>query len=244
MARLKYEDVQAEINSTNWTLVSKEYQNLEADLEMQCQEGHRVFISLKKWRRTPMCPICEKEHTKLDLKKNIPPKRKGVKRILALDDATGTSGWSLFDGDTLISYGHITFTDSDTIDRIVKVRQWLISVIHNWQPDVVGIEDIHLEWQGKYTNVVSFKVLAQLQGALLVTLAEERVHNTIVHPSTWRSTCGINAKTKIDKKKMAQDKVREWYNIHATQDEAEAICIGRHLSLKYVKNDYMITWGG
>ena len=129
----------------------------------------------------------------------------------------------------------------NTIERIVGVRQWLISMITNWNPDIVSIEDIQLQ-QGRFENVKTFKVLAQLQGTLLSTLFEEKVESLVVPPATWRSTCGITARTRSDQKRQAQQKVLEWYDIKATQDEADAICIGYHTAIKHLKNNYMINW--
>ena len=42
-----------------------------------------------------------------------------------------------------------------------------------------------------------------------------------------------------NKKKVAQQKVANWYNINATQDEADAICLGKY-AIKHNKRE---TWG-
>ena len=241
MAKLKLEDIQLELEKNKWRLISQEYKNLDTDLEMMCPKGHRVFIPLKKWRKHNECPMCSQQHIVKNLKNNIPKKDKNKKRIISLDDATSITGYAIFDGDELITYGKITMNANNSIERIVGVRQWLISMIANWQPDIVSIEDIQLQ-QGKFENVKTFKVLAQLQGTLLSTLFEEKIESIVVPPATWRSTCGITARTRSDQKRQAQKKISEWYDINATQDEADAICIGYHTAMKYLKNDYMINW--
>lgn len=186
--------------------------------------------------------MCEKIFAAAALTSKIPRKAAGTRRVIALDDATGTTGFSVFDNDKLIHYGKVTMNETDPIQRIASVRQWMLSLIENWKPDIVAIEDIQLQ-QGKFENVKTFKVLAQLQGTLLVSLYEAGVEYLVVPPATWRSTCHITSRTRSDQKREAQKKVEEWYDIKATQDEADAICIGYHVTRKYLKNDYMIDWG-
>ena len=77
-------------------------------------------------------------------------KKKGVIRVLALDDATSTTGWSVFDDNNLVSYGKVVMNNQDVIKRISGMRQWLLSAIRNWKPDVVGIEDIQLQKGAKW----------------------------------------------------------------------------------------------
>lgn len=241
MAKLKIEDIRAEVQQCGWTLISEEYKNLDTDLEMACPYGHKVFVPFKKWRKHQSCPTCESSHIVKNLSKSIPRKAAGVKRILALDDATGTTGYAIFDGDALVTYGKVTMGGLTAIERIVGVKQWLVSMIENWNPDIVAVEDIQLQ-QGKFENVKTFKVLAQLQGTLLATLFENKVESAVIPPATWRSTCGINARTRADQKRQAQKKIEDWYDIKATQDEADAICIGYHMAMKYIKDTYMLNW--
>lgn len=241
MAKLKIDDIRAELQTQGWVLVSEEYKNLDTDIEMTCPQGHKVFMPLKKWRKHPECPTCGQSHIVKNLVKTIPRKKAGSKRVLALDDATGITGYAVYDGDALITYGKIKMDALNPIERIMNVRQWLLSMIQNWEPDIVAVEDIQLQ-QGKFENVKTFKVLAQLQGTLLVTILESGIESIVVPPATWRATCEITARNRSDQKRQAQQKVRDWYDIQATQDEADAICIGYHTAMKYVKNNAMLNW--
>ena len=115
-SKFKYEDIKADVESKGWTLESDTYVNLRTDLELKCPEGHLNFVSYEKWRRgTYECPTC-KENTlfKVD---NIPVKKTGF-RILAFDQASITSGWSVYDGDNLISYGKWSSNGSHSTERI------------------------------------------------------------------------------------------------------------------------------
>ena len=43
-------------------------------------------------------------------------------------------------------------------------------------------------------------------------------------------------KNRADQKRAAQVKVKGWHNENVTQDEADAICIGKYLTEKYLRN--------
>lgn len=41
---------------------------------------------------------------------------------------------------------------------------------------------------------------------------------------------------------MAQLKVHEWYGVSVNNDVAEAICIGKYMAEKFMKNNVIISW--
>lgn len=51
---------------------------------------------------------------------------------------------------------------------------------------------------------------------------------TLVPSGTWRHTCGIGGKKREERKTNAKKHVLEKYNLKATEDEADAICLGEH----------------
>jgi Holliday junction resolvasome RuvABC endonuclease subunit len=81
------------------------------------------------------------------IKKNkVPIKKIDTERVLALDAATGTTGYSIYDNRELVSYG--TYTVDSTLsaeERINKVKQWLAAALKEWEPDFVGLENIQLQ---------------------------------------------------------------------------------------------------
>ena len=100
-------------------------------------------------------------------------------------------------------------------------------MIKNWRPDEIIIEDIQLQKFGQGDEaVLTYKKLAQLQGVLCNYFYESKYNYKIVSPSTWRATSQIKGKTRTDKKRNAQLKIKELYDINVTQDEADAILIG------------------
>ena len=248
MAKLKLEDIRHDFINEGWELLSTTYVNLDGELESKCPEGHLNYVSYKKWRTKRTCATCLQNNVVHIAKTNVPPKERGVVRVLALDAATKDTGWAIFDDKVLVDFGVFRVGSDDTIARIAMVRQWLLGVIEAWKPDKIALEDIQL--QSYYNpntrkdtqNVTLFKTLAQLQGAILITLHEKKVECIVVHVSTWRSYCGITAKKRDDQKRSAQIKVNQWYGINVNNDVAEAICMGKYLVEKYIKNNSMMSW--
>jgi Holliday junction resolvasome RuvABC endonuclease subunit len=78
------------------------------------------------------------------IKKNkVPIKKIDTQRILALDAATGITGYAIYDDRVLISYGtYKTDASLPTNERINSVKKWLSAAIKEWEPDFVGIENI------------------------------------------------------------------------------------------------------
>jgi Holliday junction resolvasome RuvABC endonuclease subunit len=78
------------------------------------------------------------------VKKNkVPQKDENTTRILALDAATGTTGYAIYDNRILVGYG--TFKTSAVLsatERINQMKNWLKAALKEWEPDFVGVENI------------------------------------------------------------------------------------------------------
>lgn len=210
--------------------MSTDYVNLKTDLELKCPEGHLNYVSYEKWRRgTYECPICkENKYYHTD---NIAVKKTGF-RILAFDQASITSGWSVYDGDKMIKYGHWTSDGAHSTERIAQTKQWVVSMIAKWKPDKVIFEDIQLQTYKKNPQeviemVTTFKKLAHLQGVLKNYCYENGILYKIAAPATWRHHSQVKGNNRTDQKKSAQLRVKSIYDISVSQDEADAILIGR-----------------
>ena len=114
MAKITIQSIQEQLEPLGWKVISDTYKNLDKELEFQCNEGHKVFTTWKKLRNKTLCPICEKNQYKIN---DVPilKKKKGVKRILALDQASHITGYALFENKSLIKWG--TFETSIYIRR-------------------------------------------------------------------------------------------------------------------------------
>lgn len=62
--------------------------------------------------------------------------------------------------------------------------------------------------------------------------------HTVVPPATWRHTCGIRGKARVDKKRNAQLYVEDKYGLKVSDDIADAICIGEHAIASQNPNDW------
>ena len=238
MAKLQLSEIRNELALKQWVLLSSEYRNLDSELEMLCPEGHKVFMSLKKWRRKQECPTCSANvYSTLNDVVNV-QKQAGKQRVLALDDSTTITGWAVFDNEELVGYGKIEMTQKTPLERITALKQWMLSMITKWNPDVVAIEDIQQQ-----QNVQIFKVLAWLQGVLLNALFETKTQFEIVHVASWRSYCQVKGRSRSELKKNAQTRIKDWYDVSVSQDEADAICLGRYAIKEVLKNNDFSEWG-
>lgn len=156
------------------------------------------------------------------------------KTILALDQASRDSGWSVFIDNSLTDFGHWSFTQDDVAMRIHKLCQEIEKKIDEYHPDRVVIENIQLQ-----QNVEMFQKLAWVQGAIMRTCIAKEVSYELVRPSEWRAECDFlkgNDKHRDNQKKIAQTWVMENFGKKCTQDESDAICIGYALSKKEDNN--------
>lgn len=227
--------IQEHLESHGWGLISDTYKNLKTPISIICPKGHKQEQSYDNWRKHKICEQCLAGDTTKIKKNNVPKKKMNITRTLALDAATNLSGYSIYDNDVLVSFGtYKTSAEKNATERINEFKHWLEQRLEEWKPDFVGVENIQLQH-----NVDMYRVLANLQGVILDTLLENEVPYELAYSAEWRKTCGIVGGERENKKKAAQDKVFNWYNVRCTQDEADAICIGKHFikTQKYKNND-------
>ena len=243
MAKIKLEDIQNELSADGWKVISTEYVNLDTEMTFECPKGHRVFVPWKKLRGKHECPTCAQKQENEQIT-TVQPKSKGVKRTLALDQASKVTGYAIFDDTKLIKYGTFTTTAADDIERFAMVRAWLLSMISSWRPDYIGIEGIQFqeEGAGQKMGVTVFQTLARLQGILMMACHDKEIPFEICPTNTWRHSCGVKGKTRTDKKRSIQLLVEQWYGIKVSEDEADAIGIGRHLVTFIQKNTETTNW--
>lgn len=244
MAKITLDQIKQELEQEGWKVHSLEYKNLETEMTFECPNRHQVFAPWKKLRTRRDCPLC-KEVT-FQQSDKILPKPKGATRILALDQATKITGYSVFDDGKLVKYGTFNTTSDDEVARCASVKNWFLSMIQNWRPDYVGIEGIQYQpkvFDGDTVGSVTlFQTLAHLQGILLVTCHENNIPYRICPTNTWRNVCGVKGRTRADKKKSMQLLAKSWYNIVATDDETDAIGIGYYMTTVVNKNTTVTNW--
>lgn len=214
--------------------MSTEYVNLKTDLELLCPEGHTTFVTYEKWRRgNYQCPICKQNPYFNAENKTV---KKSGYRILAFDQASITSGWAVFDDTKLITYGKWSSDGARSTERIAQTKYWIASMIEKFKPDEVIFEDIQLQKFGEGGEaVLTFKKLAHLQGVLKNYCYEKGMPYQVIPSATWRAHSEIKGRARTDKKKSAQLKIKNLYDVHVTQDEADAILLGKYAADMHTK---------
>ena len=150
-----------------------------------------------------------------------------MSNLLAIDQASVTSGYAIFKDGKLVDYGKFTFNDDVIAERLVKIRAKVLELIAEHDIDEVAFEDIQM--QGNVANnVQTFKVLSEVFGVISETLQEKKMKYTVVMSGTWKSTLGIKGRTRPEQKRNAQEYVLNKYGVKAIQDVCDAICIGTH----------------
>lgn len=147
--------------------------------------------------------------------------------ILALDQASRTSGYAVFCEDQLIDSGKFTYEDTDLAERLVKIRKKVETLIDYFHIEKIILEDIQLQ-NNVGSNVVTYKALAEVIGVLTELAAERKLPYKLVSSSSWKSSLQIKGKTRPEQKRNAQQYVINTYGKKVTQDESDAICIGSH----------------
>lgn len=157
---------------------------------------------------------------------------------IAFDQATVTTGWSVFLNKELVEYGRFNH-DGEIIDRMSHMVESMINLTDKYieqypkEKVQVVIEDIQLQ-----RNALTFKQLAQLQGAVLISFFDKyKECPTVYSSSTWKSWNKVEGKGRAAQKRDAQKKIEESYGVKVTQDEADSILLGR-----YAANNIML-WG-
>ena len=147
-----------------------------------------------------------------------------MQNILALDQASRTSGYAVFQEGNLVASGTFTYDDDDFSLRLVKIRNKVDSLIEQYNINKILLEDIQL--QGQTNNVTTYKTLAEVLGVLEELARERKIPHELIHSSTWKSELDIKGRDRTTQKRNAQAFVATVYNKKVTQDESDAICIG------------------
>ena len=134
------------------------------------------------------------------------------RRILALDQSSRTSGYAIFVEGRLETFGHFTIKDEDIGIRLLKIRQQVETLVNKYNITEVIMEDIQL----------------QVFGVIYELLTEMDIKVTSALASSWKSKLKIKSRQRQQQKQEAQELVSTLYSVKATQDEADAICIGTY----------------
>lgn len=154
-------------------------------------------------------------------------------RIIAFDQSTKITGYSVWDDKELIAHGIVSsdVNENDYIKRIKKTSELVEQLINRYKPDYANIEGVQYQ-----KNLNTYHQLSCNQGSIMKILFDKGIEFSITPVNTWRSFNNIKGNEKREKQKEAAIAlVEKIYGIQATDDECEAILIGRYITEKLIK---------
>lgn len=147
---------------------------------------------------------------------------------LALDQALQVTGWAFFIDNKLKDFGKFTIPANKPIEQRLGQYFWteLNNLYNKYDFEELFIEDIQYQ-----NNAETYKKLAYVQSCILLWAYFNQIKITILSPSHWRNIIKENYNIKFgrirqEQKEKAVEFVNNKYNVEATSDEADAICIG------------------
>lgn len=155
-------------------------------------------------------------------------------KLLALDQASYTTGYAIFEDGKPVVVSHFTAQGDDLGKRLEQIRDNIIKLIQQYNIDTVAFEDIQLQDMtgGKEVGIKTFKMLAEVFGVVHELLNELQLDYYIIPPIVWKATVKVAGKGRTAEKKLAQKWVIDNYGIKCTEDEADAVCLGTHVIKK------------
>ena len=150
-----------------------------------------------------------------------------MRRTMALDQASRTTGWAIYDNKNLVTSGHFSIPANKTMQqRLVSFVNHLSELIEKY-----NVEKIYYEGIQYQNNIETYKKLAYIQAMIIYTTTIDNIPILELSPSHWRSIIkdknGIKfGRSRIEQKQKAQEFVKEFFDKEVTEDEADAICLG------------------
>lgn len=161
-------------------------------------------------------------------------------KILSLDLSTHSSGWCVGQDGHLQTHGCITATSKDVKNRIVKMRDQLITIIKENKIEKIIMEQVRPDY-----NSHTSKVLMWLQATVVIAAYEisPKIQCQFIGVNTWRAALKIKQGRGIKRDTLKPQDiqyVKDKYGITVNDDQADAICI---FDAYYEKFDNQINWG-
>lgn len=154
-------------------------------------------------------------------------------KILAFDQSSKLSGWSLFENDKYSCSGVIDKSNIKDSDRRIKEMGLAIcKKIEELQPQCVVIENVQQQ-----AGVATVILLSRLQGFILGWCYAHGVRIEIMGPSQWRSTLEFKQGAGVKRAELKAQSikyVKDKYGLDVSEDEAESICINDGARIKYL----------
>jgi len=163
-------------------------------------------------------------------------------KILGMDQATHNTGFSVFDGNSLVDYGINTVEkNEDSTERINLMKKFLKKLIDKHAPDIVVLENTQLQYifnpKTKSSTVIApddFRLLSKLLGVMEDYCFENEICFVTIFSTEWKSKCKIKGRKREEQKLNAIAFIEKQFGIEVSSDIADAICIGWWGVKKYI----------
>lgn len=169
-------------------------------------------------------------------------------KILGVDASTKSTGYSVFDGNTLKTYGCITSSSTDLFKRIHKMVDELNILIKENQIEKIILEEVRPDDIGGRSNLATHRALMWLQGAIAMMVHDNYPKVTIeyMYPSEWRKCCKIKTGRGVVRETVKQRDIRfveETFGIKVNDDIADGIGLAyAYLHPDGKDTEEMISW--
>lgn len=146
-------------------------------------------------------------------------------KVLAFDQSTKVTGWSVFENAQYTDSGVIDLgKDTNTERRTKQMGLDICAMIGNHLPDCVIIENIQNQ-----SNTATVILLARLQGIILGYCHAHNIRVEILGPSQWRAALQYQQGRSVKRaelKQQSKDFVKQNFGFkNFSEDRCEAICI-------------------
>ena len=154
-------------------------------------------------------------------------------KILSTDQSSKISGWAVLDDGWPVKYGRVDLTGELNVpERVKHMFLDLVKIIDAADCNSMAVEAVQFQ-----RNLDAYALLANIQGALICYAHLRGIPVSSPLPTEWRKTLGFRQGSKVKREELkaqAIQYVKENFGLDVSEDEAEAICIGRaeYLRLK------------
>jgi len=146
-------------------------------------------------------------------------------RVLALDQSTSVTGYAVIEDGQYIQSGTIDMRrNHDAGSRLKNMMLLIGQLINSKRVDKVVFEDVQQQ-----TNSATYKLLSQLQGAIIYYCYTNDLGFTILTSSAWRKILKFEQGKRVLRRRLKEQSieyVKEHCGKEVSDDEADAICIG------------------
>lgn len=145
--------------------------------------------------------------------------------MISFDQSSSVTGYAVFEDGKYIRSGTIDLSmNHDAKSRLKSMMMLINGMICSTGASRVVIEDIQQQ-----TNSSTYKMLAQLQGAIMYYCYENQIKFSTIAPVSWRKRLGFEQGRKVRRYALKLQSVKyvsEHLGKKVNDDEADAICVG------------------